>query len=1134
MLYGVLGPLLVQRDDGVHLPVHGSRRQAVLAALLAARGGAVRADALVEALWEGTPTPAAATSLQTYVSRLRTVLGPEAVVFGPGGYRLVVAGDEIDLVRFEGLSARGARALREDDPVDAQTLLREALDLWRGPAFEGFADLSLTRPEAARAEERRLTAEELLCDAELRLGRPADALDVLARLVGQHPLREEARRLHALALYRSGRQADALASLADGRRVLQDELGLDPGRPLQDLEQRILRQDPSLDLAPSPSPEPRSRTAAAPPPAPGPAPAWSAAPRSVLCPVLVGRAAEVAALRSAQERAGTGKGGTVVVLAPAGCGKSRLVREVLGRGDDVLPGRAVPAPVPVPFRPLVEALQAGLRRRERPPDVGPYRSALGRLVPEWHDAAVPAPPLPHLAEGVLRMLRGLTGGRPVTLLVEDLHWADEETLAVLEYLSDNLEDERLLLVLTARSEEGPKALELLHHLEVRRSATVLRLPPLDGDEVRTMVTACLGQEPADDVTSLVVDRAQGVPLFVEELLAVPGGPGPVVPASFSQAVRARTAVLLPDDLRVLQAAAVLGRRFDWRLLAPIVGASSDEVLAALRTAADLQLVQTVADELRFRHALHRDAVLADLLPPERSSLAAAALAALRAAAPGLPGATCQQAADLAEQAGDVDSAVTLLLEAGRRAADGGALRTAELLLDRALRLAPPAARTDVELLLLDVVVRAARCDRARDIGEQLLARLDRQGDRRRAAEVLVGMAEAATAAADHGVARAYLTRARPLSSDPRLRLRADLAAAECDVADRHPGAEERATDVAERARRLQEAELEERALLLVGRCRRTYDLELAEETFALVHARAVADGDPLRAVRALAELGSVDLLRGAPTDRLVRAAEEAEALGAVAIAGISRLHAAITHSMRAERQPGLQRAREARELADRYDLPVLRRGCLVAEASLHGLVGDLGAVGATVAADGPEDDSEWPARAWGNGWAVAFLSLERREEALHALRRARAAGAVLSGQSPLRPLSALLEAVDNGADVFATTPPSYWSAVAPEGLMAATAAVLAGRRGRVREAEEHYRQARALLRPMPWYQHVSARLVAERALVDGWGDPGSWLAEAAVWLDRNGVPAVAAACRELIRGTAGADPVRVPAASSGG
>jgi DNA-binding SARP family transcriptional activator len=541
--FGVLGSLRVVQE-GAEVPVPGARQQALLAALVLARGRTVSPEALVDTLWEENPPAGASATLQTYVSRLRTALGHDAVVLEPGGYRLVADPDDLDLVHFDRLADEGASALRGRDTVRAEGLLQKALGLWRGTALEGFAGRPFARPEAVRLEERRLAAEEQLCTALLASGAVAEAADRLTRIVESHPLREEARRLHALALYRSNRQSDALASLADARQRLREELGLDPGRPLRELEEQLLRQDRTLDPPPAAAQEPQPTLAlpASPPVTHAP----------VLCPVLIGRDDEVGVLRTALAEAGRGGGGTVVLVGHPGAGKSRLVREVLGRSERVLEGRAVAGPVPVPFRPLVEALQSGLRRAERRPDVGPYRAALGRLVPEWHDPAAPLSPLPHLAEGVLRLLRSLTGNGPLVLVIEDLHWADDETLAVLEYLADNLAGEQLLLVLTTRADEGPAALRLASTLELRRSARVLRLPPLAEAEVRAMVAACLPGRPSAELVETLVARSHGVPLFVEELLAVADSAGHAVPATFGQAVRARTGALTADNLRVLR------------------------------------------------------------------------------------------------------------------------------------------------------------------------------------------------------------------------------------------------------------------------------------------------------------------------------------------------------------------------------------------------------------------------------------------------------------------------------------------------------------------------------------------------------------------------------------------------------
>ena len=180
-----------------------------------------------------------------------------------GGYALAVDAERIDALRFERLVDEGRAALADDDPARAAELLRSALALWRGPALGDLAYERFAQDEVARLEELRLAAVEERIEADLRLGRHVELVAELEGLVREHPLRERLRAQHMLALYRSGRQADALESFRDARRSLVDELGLEPGRELRELEQAILAQDPALDpprgRAPRPPPARRRR-----------------------------------------------------------------------------------------------------------------------------------------------------------------------------------------------------------------------------------------------------------------------------------------------------------------------------------------------------------------------------------------------------------------------------------------------------------------------------------------------------------------------------------------------------------------------------------------------------------------------------------------------------------------------------------------------------------------------------------------------------------------------------------------------------------------------------------------------------------------------------------------------------------
>src|SRR5439155_6574620 len=249
MEYRILGPLEVF-EDGLPLKIFGKPR-AVLAMLLLNANQVVSADRLVDALWEQAPPDSAQKALQVYVSRLRKALGSQRIATQGGGYVLRVAQGELDLQRFEELVTKcGAESLRE------------ALSLWRGPPLADFAYDRFARTETARLEDLRLAALEERCEADLELGHHAELVGELTALVELHPFRERLRALQMLALYRSGRQAEALDAYQDVRRTLVEELGIEPTPALRELEGAILRQDRALDLA-----GPADLTPGEPPPA---------------------------------------------------------------------------------------------------------------------------------------------------------------------------------------------------------------------------------------------------------------------------------------------------------------------------------------------------------------------------------------------------------------------------------------------------------------------------------------------------------------------------------------------------------------------------------------------------------------------------------------------------------------------------------------------------------------------------------------------------------------------------------------------------------------------------------------------------------------------------------------------------
>jgi DNA-binding SARP family transcriptional activator/CheY-like chemotaxis protein len=243
---------------GERVELGGRKQRAVLASLLLRAGRVVSLDRLIDDVWPEDPPARAAATVQVFVSNLRRALEPDRARGAPGtvlvtasrGYLLSIEPETVDAHEFTALAERGRAALEGDDPEQAAALLRRASELWRGPALGDLTDVPFVRAEAARLEEQRLGADEDRIDAELALGRHSALVAELERRVQRHPMRERLRAQLMLALYRCGRQADALQSYRSGRQVLNDELGLEPGTRLRELQKAVLRHDPDLAWEP--------------------------------------------------------------------------------------------------------------------------------------------------------------------------------------------------------------------------------------------------------------------------------------------------------------------------------------------------------------------------------------------------------------------------------------------------------------------------------------------------------------------------------------------------------------------------------------------------------------------------------------------------------------------------------------------------------------------------------------------------------------------------------------------------------------------------------------------------------------------------------------------------------------------
>ena len=239
--------------DGRAVALGGAKPRALLALLALHANQPVSAERVAVALWGEDVPPSAVKTVQVYVARLRKALGdPGVLATTPAGYRLRVRPGELDAERFERLVADGRRSLAEGRAERAAAELRQALELWRGPPLAELAATPFAPAEIARLEEQQLGAVEVRVEADLAAGRHAELVAELGQLTREHPWRE---RLHAqlmLALYRAGRQADALEAYRHAREVLVDELGIEPGAELHDLHEAILAQDPGLERSPAP------------------------------------------------------------------------------------------------------------------------------------------------------------------------------------------------------------------------------------------------------------------------------------------------------------------------------------------------------------------------------------------------------------------------------------------------------------------------------------------------------------------------------------------------------------------------------------------------------------------------------------------------------------------------------------------------------------------------------------------------------------------------------------------------------------------------------------------------------------------------------------------------------------------
>ena len=631
----VLGPLEVTVNSAP-ADVGGPRQRCVLARLIAAHGQVVSADRLIEDLYADEAPPKALAAVQSYISHLRRALEPGraarspagVLVTSPPGYAVRLGREAVDAWSFEDEVHQAAGL---DDPAAVHARLSSALASWHGTAFQEFGGLPWADLEATRLEELRLMATERLADAALRLGRAAQAVAGLNRLTTEHPLREEAWRLLALALYQSGRQGDALAALRRARARLAADLGVDPGSALRDLENDILAQAPHLSVPPATLPRP--------PAAAVPAPAGSDLIRAA-AGLYVGRDAELGQVRRSALEAAAGRMRIVLVTGDAGAGKTALADRVSQRlaaeGWTMTAGRCPEHEGAPAGWAWAEALRQ-LARTAPPAEPQPLATLLTDAPMRDDDAAAARFRLHRAVGGYLEVV---SHAAPLLVVLDDLHRADGETLAILTDVTADLAASRILMLATYRpAEAGEQLSGCLAALAAREPARVT-LGGLDAAAAGELIRATCTR-PVDGATArAIAERTGGNPFFIKETARLFDSEGALaatteVPAGVREVLQRRIARLPATAQTILRTAAVLGAETHADMLSDVATAEEHVLLDAIEAGLLTGLVtEPGPGRIRFAHALVRDTLYQSLSRLRRSRLHARAAETIERHSPG--------------------------------------------------------------------------------------------------------------------------------------------------------------------------------------------------------------------------------------------------------------------------------------------------------------------------------------------------------------------------------------------------------------------------------------------------------------------------------------------------------------------
>lgn len=893
---------------------------------------------------------------------------------------------------------------------------------------------------------------------------------------------------------------------------------------------------------------------------------------STSLPLIIGRHDELEELDLLLDSARRHQGRAIFLIGEEGIGKSRLVHEVTSRsrtrGMCVIRGRGSAVGPAIPLRPLAEALQR-LSRSGKPlreGELGPYAGILGWLIPDFggpcligDDPRKGIPSVITFAEAVLRMAATVGCDKGCLIVLEDLQYVDVETLAAVEYLVDNLDQQPIVLIGTMRADPCD-ALDVVCATAERNGAIVIKMAGLDREDVRALAASNLGVQPGD-IPSHHADKlwqdSNGNPYVAGELLLarypnelqLGGEARAEIPGTLTRRVVRRIDQLGPEGRSLLMVAAVVGRRFPLPVVQVVTGIGDADLLGYLQAATAAALV--MADEpspnwYLFTQPLTAEALLCQLTPAARARLSRRAAEAVEILYPALPYEWCHLAATLRLAGDDPMGACRVLATAGGRALAEGRLGPAADLLNRAWKLTADTGdaelRADVLNTLLVALTETGQIGSALRLADQL-DELDRAGlNARRMAALLTRLGWVAGVAGRWGDGLTHMKEARALlgqdAAEP------DMASSDVVTAwlALHMPGDGKGQVVEELARRIVSTAGQAglptvgcQAWLLLGTLARKHNIGEATVCFERAQALARTHHQAVWRLRALYQLGVNDWLTEGHTARLRKALQEAEALGAVSVGCDIDASIAFCHVLSGEYATATALIQGCRTEAHRLRLGETERYVLMVEATLAAHQGrrlEMEKALAEFTHLGGERSHLVPLSL---GLARTFCALleedlgRARQELAEAIHHHDAAEPSVYPLTGRHGLHLLLEAIAGRAswpeyEKIIVSPASRlrWN----RQFVLFAHAVLLGHEGRSAEAAVTMIQAEQAAAPFGMALHLGLRLAAEAAIADSWGEPAVWLRRAEEYFHDASISAPAIACRALLRLTGTAAPQR--------